>query len=303
MGNALQYFIDDYLRHLQYEKHYSAHTLTAYQKDLMLFQSFLHENANIADIIEVKPLHIRSWLAGMAQEGMSPATIKRKKSSLQSFFTYFMSQEKVKQNPAAVVPTPKLKKRLPKVVEQSAIDQLLAIDVDFTIEEDWNKINQKMLVRLLFETGIRRAELSNISEKDINVYRKSLLVFGKGGKERVIPIHSSMVEAITQYIRHKKINFPDIPSTRLFVTSTGKDIYDKYIYNMVNTFLDTVSEASKKSPHVLRHTFATALLNNGADISAIKDLLGHASLSATQIYTHTNIENLKKEFRKSHPRS
>lgn len=303
MDILLQYFIDDYLRHLKYEKRYSSHTIIAYNHDLLSFQLFLQENASIVDIDAIKPLHVRSWLAEMAQANQTATTIKRKKSSLQAFFTYLIIQGKAKNNPASAVATPKAPKRLPKIIEAEAIEHILDIDIDFEYETDWNVINRQLIVKLLFETGIRRAELCNIAEKDINFSRKNILIFGKGGKERVIPIHASMVASIQAYIQKKQVIFPALDTGRLFITATGKAIYDKYIYNCVKSFLNTYSTASKKSPHVLRHTFATTLLNNGADLSAIKDLLGHASLAATQVYTHTNIESLKKEFRKSHPRS
>lgn len=304
LTNSIDPFIQDFLTHLRFEKKYSNHTLMAYQNDLEAFAKYLQKQYEIKDIQYIRPLHIRSWFSEMiAEEGIQPASIKRKKSSLQSLFKFLIQEGHIKNNPAAVVPTPKLPKRLPKTIEPEAIEKIIALDDYIDNDDSWQSKNEKLIIKLLFETGIRRAEICSIQEKDVHISRKTLLIFGKGGKERTVPLHSTTLQLIEYYIQEKKKLFDLQNNSSLFITPTGKDIYEQYVYRLVKRFLDKVSSAQKKSPHVLRHTFATALLNNGADISAIKDLLGHASLAATQVYTHTNIENLQKEFRKSHPRS
>ncbi len=304
---SLPYFddlIESFLHALRFEKRYSDHTLLAYQNDLNGFFAYLNTHYDIFELATIKPFHIRSWFSEMMAETTTQASsIKRKKSALQSFFKYFIEQEKLKSNPAAVVPTPKLPKRLPKVIEAEAIEKIISLDDYIESKEEWQGKTEKLIIKLLFETGMRRAELTQLSDADIHFGRKEVLVFGKGSKERLIPLHSSTLELIQIYIQERKNQFPEYNNSNLLCTTKGKPIYDKYIFRTVKNFLEIVSQSSKKSPHVLRHTFATELLNNGADISAIKDLLGHASLAATQVYTHTQIGNLQKEFRKSHPRS
>lgn len=296
-------YLPGYLQQIRSERKYSDHTITAYQKDLESFFAYTEQQYSLTALAQVRPIHIRSWLAEMISEsGAKATTIKRKKSSVQSFFKYLVLEGAVPSNPASAVPTPNLPKRLPKVIEAEAIERIISLGEQQYRPASWEERNEMLIIQLLFETGMRRAELSQIQEDDIDLQRRTMLIFGKGRKERTIPLHPDTIRVIQDYMDAKRSEFPQA-GPQLLVTPGGKKMYDQYIYRTVKKFLSENSISSKKSPHVLRHTFATELLNNGADISAIKDLLGHASLAATQIYAHVNIENLKKEFRKSHPRS
>lgn len=299
-------FVTQYLQQLRLQRGASEHTVTAYQNDLEHFISFIEKNYEIEHPESLKPLHIRSWLADMMsdeQSKLKPSSIKRKKSAVQSFLRYLIYQKIISSNPASAVPTPRTAKRLPISVGAECVETLVNLDKNPTSQvATWQALNEQLIVKLLFETGMRRAELVQLEIPDIDFSRCSISVWGKGNKQRIIPLHHNTLKEIGEYIQMRQKEFGTAEGT-LLVTPKGKPVGDKYIYRVCKTFLTKYSTASKKSPHIMRHTFATELLNNGADVIAIKELLGHQSLAATQIYTHTQIENLKKEFRKSHPRS
>lgn len=301
-----QQLISQYLKQLRLQKRASEHTLLAYEKDLDSFLAYLTENYELEHPAALSPIHIRSWLAEMMagdSAKLKPSTIKRKKSAVQSFLKHLVYQKVIPSNPAAAVPTPRMPKRLPISVGAECVETLVNQGCEPSSSTiSWQQRNENLIVKILFETGIRRAELVGLELPDIDSSRGNISVWGKGNKQRIIPLHPDTLQEINEYIALRKREFGSAEG-KLLVTPKGKPVGDKYVYRVCKTFLTKHSTAAKKSPHILRHTFATELLNNGADIVAIKELLGHQSLAATQIYTHSQIENLKKEFRKSHPRS
>lgn len=302
--SPLQEHITQYIRGLLQQAN-SEHTVLAYQKDLEQFRHYLHNTYAIDHPKLIKPLHIRSWLVELLSDEaykLKASSVKRKKSAIQSFLKYLVYQKVITNNPASAVPAPRMPKRLPVTVGAECVEKLVDLGTQHNPNPTWQQRNELLIIKLLFETGMRRAELIGLDIKDIDFYRKSISVLGKGNKHRVIPLHPDTLQLIQEYLDERGRKFGHSEGS-LLVTSKGNPVGEKYVYRVCKKYLLENSTAHKQSPHVLRHTFATELLNNGADIMAIKELLGHKNLSATQIYTHTQIENLKKEFRKFHPRS
>lgn len=291
-------WLTDFLQYLKFEKRYSQHTLIAYQKDLQQFQEFLEKEFNITNPKEVTHFHIRTLLASLKDEQQTARTINRKMSALSSFFKYMMKQGEVDKNPVSLLHAQKLPERLPTYLKESETDYLLE-EIDF--EEGFKGFTDRMICSLLYETGMRRSELINLKEKDVEWSLQQIRVLGKGNKERLIPVSPFLLEETKRYISEKK-EIENADNDILLVLNSGKALYAGYVYKTVKKYLSQSTSLSKKSPHVLRHSFATHLLNNGANIQAIKDLLGHSSLAATQVYTHNNIEQLKKIHKTSHPR-
>jgi integrase/recombinase XerC len=299
-------FIEHFISYLHYEKRYSPHTLSAYQKDLDQFSAFLL-------LLEVKPEEathsdIRSWMVSMMDKGADSKSINRKASTLRSFYKFLLRESKVSINPMMKVLSLKTAKRLPVVVEEKKLgqwlDQAMPLKVvDQSDEAYFSKLRDLVVVEILFGTGIRSAELIGLKEQDLDLYNGQIKVLGKRNKERIIPVNRSLSQLIQIYLEEKKAQKFDNNSGRLIVTNTGNDAYPKLIYRIVKFCLTDISTNDKKSPHVLRHTFATSLLNNGADLNAIKELLGHSSLAATQVYTHNSVERLKTIYKQAHPKA
>lgn len=291
-------WLPDFLQYLKYEKRYSHHTLVAYEKDLSQFITYIEGEFNISDINELTHFHIRSWLATMKDDKQSARTVNRKLSSLNSYYKFLLRLGKVRKNPVRQLHAQKLPERLPSYLKEQETTRLMET-VDF--EEGFKGATDRMICTLLYQTGIRRSELLNMKEQDIEWALKQVRVLGKGNKERLVPLGPQLLQEIKDYIEEKR-KVADSDSQYLLVLESGKQLYAGYVYRIVKKHLGMVTSLSKKSPHVLRHTFATQLLNNGANIQAIKDLLGHSSLAATQVYTHNNIEQLKEIHKTSHPR-
>ncbi|MBW7912691.1 MAG: tyrosine-type recombinase/integrase [Taibaiella sp.] len=291
-------WLPDYLQYLKFEKRYSHHTLVAYEKDLSQFFTYIDGEFSISDINELSHFHVRSWLAAMKDDKQSARTVNRKLSSLNSFYKYLLRLGKVKKNPVRQLHSQKLPERLPSYLKEQETTHLLEA-VDF--EEGFKGATDRMICTLLYQTGIRRSELLNMKEQDIEWPLKQVRILGKGNKERLVPMGPQLLQEIKDYIQEKK-RVAGNESPYLLVLEDGKQLYAGYVYRVVKKHLGMVTSLAKKSPHVLRHTFATQLLNNGANIQAIKDLLGHSSLAATQVYTHNNIEQLKEIHKTSHPR-
>lgn len=291
-------WLPDFLQYLKYEKRYSHHTLVAYEKDLSQFITYIDGQFGISDVSDLSHFHIRSWLATMKDDKQSARTINRKLSSLNSFYKYLLRLGKVKKNPVRQLHSQKLPERLPAYLKEHETTNLLEV-IDF--EEGFKGATDRMICSLLYHTGIRRSELLNMKEQDIEWALKQVRVLGKGNKERLLPLGPQLLQEIKDYIQEKR-KLEDGNSPYLLVLENGKQLYAGYVYRIVKSKLGMVTSLSKKSPHILRHTFATQLLNNGANIQAIKDLLGHSSLAATQVYTHNNIEQLKEIHKTSHPR-
>ncbi|MCD4772673.1 MAG: tyrosine-type recombinase/integrase [Bacteroidales bacterium] len=291
---------EKFIQHIQFEKRYSNHTITAYKKDIEQFYIFLKEYYEIIDEKKADYLIIRSWIVKLMENGLSTRSINRKLSSLKTFFKYLIREEIISINPMLKITSPKTSKRLPEFVEKNKIDYLLN-DIDFG--DDYIAIRDKTIFEVFYATGIRTSELINLKEQDVDLKRSTIKVIGKRNKERIIPFSNKLSNILNNYIekKHKEINSTKA-SIYLFVTQKKEKMYAKLVYKIINSYLNKVTTLSKKSPHVLRHTFATHMLNNGADLNAIKELLGHSNLSSTQVYTHNTIDRLKSIYNHAHPK-
>jgi integrase/recombinase XerC len=299
--------ISPFLHYLTFEKRYSPHTVKAYHSDLLHFAKFIEQSD--LTLLEVKPTHVKSFMAELVSEQLSSSAIGRKISTLRSFYKYQCREQLISSSPLTLIKSPKAPKRLPVFIEEVKMDRLLDGYIDEEgnkkefFEEDFRGQRDKLVMELLFGTGIRLAELLRIEAHDIDFYENTIKVLGKRNKERIIPLHQTLVELIKKYQSLKSIEKFDNKNTILIVTNKGEAAYEKLIYRIVNQKLGEISTQTKKSPHVLRHSFASSLLNKGADLNAIKELLGHASLAATQVYTHNAVERLKSIYKQAHPKA
>lgn len=290
--------IGPFIDFLRFEKRYSAHTVRAYQDDLIQFSTFLQKFYGGLSLNEISAAMTRSWLASLKEEKISSRSIHRKLSSLKSFFKFQVRSGVLEKSPLVQIQPPKASKRLPAFIPENDVAALLET-VSFS--EDINGFNQKTLFILFYATGMRLSELINVKQHQIDLSRRVVKVLGKGNKERLIPFAPAVGTYIQEYIEWKKKTF-EKQEDFLLVTPKGKKMYPKYAYLLIKDLLKDLNTLEKKSPHVLRHTFATHLTNNGASLNAVKDLLGHASLASTQVYTHNTIEKLKAVYKKAHPR-
>ncbi len=289
-----------FLDYLQYEKRYSSHTITSYKNDISQFAFFIAKTYSDAPMKDIGHNHIRSWMVELVGNNISAKSINRKISSLRSFYNYLLKQGVVSKNPTLKIVTPKIPKRLPEFVQEKNIEQVF----DNIIDGDFEDFRNRLIIEFFYSTGIRRVELINIKDNDIDTSACSIKVLGKGNKERIIPLSQSLLRRIEKYQELRSAFFEDRQfSDNLFVTAKGAQMYPKFVYNIVKKYLSAVTTSSKRSPHILRHTFATHMMNGGADLNAVKELLGHANLAATQIYTHNSIEKLKEVYKKAHPKS
>lgn len=298
MNNRSGEHINPFLDYLRFEKRYSAHTVRAYQDDLISFFDFLEMQFTEQDPGAVKPVMVRSWMAALREGGISPRSIKRKLSALKTYFKFLVRTERLKENPMASLISPKAGHRLPAFIPETDLFTLLA-SLEFT--EDWKGLNAKMLIHLFYCTGMRLSELIQLKERQLDPANRQVKILGKGNKERLVPVSAQLLALVDEYCRQKKKTFVALPP-ELLVTEKGKKLYPKYAYRLINQYLRTIKTLERKSPHVLRHTFATHLSNQGAGINAVKELLGHASLASTQVYTHNSIEKLKAVYKNAHPR-
>jgi len=288
-------YIDSFINYLKVEKRYSGHTLLAYRTDLIQFDHYIEMEYKVT-FHKIKHFHIRSFVVFLMGKEVSNRSICRKLSSLKSFYKYFIRCGEVDTSPMIQVQLPKTEKKLPTFLKVKDILSLFnrnIFDSDVYGERDY------LLMKILYQTGIRLSELTNL--KDLDIGNNEIKVMGKRNKERIIPISKDFTQELKDFIETKK-EIIDHSHDYLFVSDTGNKIYQKFVYRKVNHYLGIVSSQQKKSPHVLRHTFATHMLNNGADLNAIKEILGHESLSATQVYTHNSFEKLKNIHQQAHPR-
>jgi len=284
-----------FITYLSSEKRFSEHTIKSYTTDLNQFTLFLSTEFQIVDQInEISFQIIRTWIANLLEKGISPRSVTRKISTLKTYFKFLIREGILIENPMLKVVAPKSKKSLPVFIEEDQIASLLN-EVQF--EKGFIGQRNKLIIELFYVTGVRLSELINIKISDVNFISQSIKVLGKRDKERIIPITSSVVDTLNNFFANNQKN------TYLFTDLEGKKLYNKLVYRIVNKYIGKISSVNKKSPHILRHTFATHMLNNGADINAIKELLGHANLSATQVYTHNTIEKLKTVYKQAHPRA
>ncbi len=292
--------MEDFLSYLEHEKRYSAHTVCAYTTDLNQFRSFLQYQYETADLAEATDKQIRSWLAALMSEGCSERSIHRKLSALKAYYKFKLKQGVVAVMPTAKVTTPKIKKKLPVFVEEKQMNKMLD---DYQQPETFEEYRNLLIVEMFYASGIRLSELINLQDKNVDILEGTIKVLGKRNKERIIPIPSEVLQHVENYRNIKYLQFPETKvNGSLFIKNNGDKMYPAMVYKIVKNFLSAVA-LDKKSPHVLRHTYATHLLNNGADLNAIKELLGHAGLAATQVYTHNTIEKLKKIYNNAHPRA
>lgn len=292
--------INGFLTYLQHEKRYSSHTILAYRKDLLQFEDFLTKDFELT-ILESKSTQVRSFVVSLSDQQVSANAIGRKISTLRSFYKYLLSEGQIEKNPMLLIKAPKVPKRLPVFVEDFKMDQLL--DDQEIFDETFSSQRDKIVLEMLFGTGIRLAELLLLKETDINFYESTIKVLGKRNKQRIVPIYQSLLVQLKDYLALKTVQLFKNKNTTLIVTNSGAAAYPKLIYRIVNRYLTFISTQDKKSPHVLRHSFASSLLNKGADLNAIKELLGHASLAATQVYTHNSVERLKTIYKQAHPKA
>jgi integrase/recombinase XerC len=290
--------IQSFHDYLSFEKRYSQHTLLSYQNDLEQFFRFLTQYGDDLAIEAITATYIRSWLAELKADNISAKSINRKISALKSFFKFLMKQGLVEQTPMTTVVSPKISKRLPSFVEEKNTHTLFTY-VEFP--DDWKGKTERLVLSLFYNTGMRVSELVNLKETQVDEDYAQLKVLGKGNKERIIPISKELLTEIKNYVAQKPVRLEGV--SEIFVNEKGKRLYPKYVYNAVKKYLSAVTTLEKKSPHILRHTFATHLMNNGADLNAVKELLGHSSLAATQVYTHNTIEKLKDIHKKAHPKA
>ncbi|MFP2997677.1 tyrosine-type recombinase/integrase [Spongiivirga sp. MCCC 1A20706] len=295
MSKLLNSFQD----YLQLEKNYSTHTLKAYLKDLEAFSQYCIEEFEIADISEVHYVQIRSWIVALVDQGISNNSINRKIASLKAYYKFLLKIKQIDVNPLAkhkALKTPK------KVQVPFSKQEMNVIDVSF-FSDDFSGLRDRLIIELLYGTGMRRAELVNLTLNDIDQSNRRLKVLGKRNKERFIPMLESLIILIDNYLSKRNEISTTNSGNYLLLTNKGLKLYDTLVYRVINTYFSKASTKAKKSPHILRHTFATHMLNQGADLNAVKELLGHASLASTQVYTHNSMEELKKTYFASHPRN
>lgn len=300
MSQSIQYHIKEFLNYLTYQKRYSKHTIVSYETDLVAFADFIEENYQEPDIKLIQSGFIRTWLASIKEKGHTSKTINRKISALKSFFKYQVKKEVLPASPMAVISSPKNGKRLPRFVDKKDIDTLFD-HVEFP--DNCQGFTERILLLLLYNTGIRLAELISLQVQHIDLANTAIKVLGKGNKERVIPISNALRTILQQYLDQRSVHWPDTDAPFLLLNTKGRQLYPRYVYDITKKYLSLVTTIDKKSPHILRHSFATHLTNNGADLNAVKELLGHSSLAATQVYTHNSIEKLKEAYKKAHPKA
>ena len=287
--------LKEFEKYLNNERNYSIHTVRAYLHDVNQFFIYLEFDFVQIDLIQIN--HVRFWIVQLKKDKCSPKTINRKLSSLKTFFSFCERENKITRNPVSRIKSLKEEKRLPTIVSENALENLLQGDNVFS--NDFKGARDRLIMELFYQTGIRLTELISIKISDYDASRSRLKILGKRTKERFIPLTRSMIVLLDNYIQQRMTRSS---SSFLFITSSGQKSYSKMIYRIVDYYLSLVSSAKKTSPHVLRHAFATHLLNRGADLNAIKELLGHSSLLSTQVYTHVSSEKIKKAYKSSHPR-
>jgi len=290
---------ESFLRYLQSGKHYSPNTVLSYANDIDGFSGFLNSIGYSGNLGEVTSHEIRAWMVNMMENGYSAVSVHRKISTLRGFYRFLMRNGIVEKNPLEKITLPRRRKRLPVFVSEEPLKKLLD---EFDFGDDFNGIRNRTIIEMLYSTGMRRAELTGLKCADIDFYNKTVKVTGKRNKQRIIPLLSAFIPRLREYMAKRKDKYGSDEGW-LFLTDSGSKLYDRYVYNTVRSYLSLVTTIEKKSPHVLRHTFATHMLNRGADLNSIKEFLGHANLSATQVYTHNTFEKLKEVYKRAHPRA
>jgi integrase/recombinase XerC len=292
-----------FLNYLKFEKRYSSKTVESYKTDILQFFHFIKMEFELEDALQVKNNQVRAFVVQLVNDKRKPTSIKRKISALKSFYKYHQKIGKLKTNPADKINSPKIPERLPKFVEQQKINNLFE-EPEKYFKDTFEGMQEKLLIDVLYSTGMRRQELINLQWSDINFSSNQVKVTGKGNKQRLIPIGNELVNSLRIFQNTQINQLKNIPKAAyVFLTKDGNQLYPNYVYRTVKLHIGHCSTAEKKSPHVLRHSFATHMSNNGAKLNDIKELLGHASLASTQVYTHNTIEQLKEIYKLSHPKA
>ena len=286
--------------YLEHEKRYSKHTITAYKNDIEQFYGFLAKQFELSDWSKIKSLHLRSWVVALMQQNLNATSIHRKISSLKTYHKFLLLRKRIPTLTFPQVLLPKKAERLPVYVEETRMAKL---QTDIVFEDGYSGLRDYLLLEILYATGMRRSELIALDWQGIDLQSATMRVVGKGNKTRLIPFSKELKNTLINYKKLQKDTFKNLTNDLVLLTDKGKPMYPKFVYNKVKRYLSLVTTAKKRSPHVLRHSFATHLSNNGADLNAIKELLGHANLAATQVYTHNSIEQLKKVYQQAHPKA
>ena len=296
-----------FLDYLSHERAYSSHTVTSYENDLRAFGAYLEQTENGLDIVDADADLVRGWAMELMASGMKAATVNRKLSSLRTFYKYLLKKGEIDVSPMQGVGGPKKAKPLPQFVREADMERLLCATAQ---GESWQEAREHVILQLFYETGIRLSELVGLNDGDVDFGRMAIKVTGKRNKQRIVPIGQGLADSLKRYMEMRNENLPTLNSRLstlniqpLFVTDKGERVYPNWVYRLVRKNLSQVVTLKKRSPHVLRHTFATAMLNNEAELEAVKELMGHESVSTTQIYTHTTFEELKKAYHQAHPRA
>ncbi len=288
-----------FLQYLQYEKAFSAHTVLSYKNDLSQFLGYAETEFDISDLPAINASHIRCWIVSLMENGITARSVRRKISTLATFYRYLLREKKVATNPAKKVILPKTTGRLPEFVKEDDMQRMFAKE---TAGSDFETVRNKLILEMFYLTGMRISELIQLQDTDIDFCTRTLRVTGKRNKQRLIPLSNDLLQSVSRYIAIRD-QVVEKSTPYLYVRPGGEKTYPKMIYNMVRSKLSEFTTLSKRSPHVLRHTFATTLLNNNAELNAVKELLGHSNLSATEVYTHITFEELKKNYKQAHPRA
>jgi integrase/recombinase XerC len=291
---------DFFLSFLKFQKRVSPHTLRAYRDDIAAFETFLQANFE-KDAIQADYREVRHWMSSLAEQGLSPSSINRKMATLRAFYKFMLAEGHIITNPMQKMRAVKMRKRLPVFVREDVMDQAQTYQELFP--SGFEGVRDRLVLELLYGTGMRLAELINLKNNDINLYAGVITVLGKRNKQRLVPISKYFQKLIEEYHSAKNKEFLLLKHESLVVTNKGEAAYPVFIQRIIKKYLNLMGHNEKASPHVLRHTFATHLLNNGADINAVKELLGHANLAATQVYTHNTFEKLKKIHKQAHPKA
>ena len=300
MDSPFQPQLQAFINYLAFEKRYSQHTIVSYRNDLEQFFTYIGSQYQVEKLDDIATTFVRSWLAELKGEKISAKSINRKASSLKSFFKYHLRTGGIAATPMWSVITPKISRRLPEFVKEPDMENLFRY---LPFPDSWQGKTDRLLLQLFYQTGMRLSELVNLKEKQVDYSKQVIKVLGKGNKERVVPVAAELLQELKVYGQDKRKDIAQADTSLLFVLANGKRLYAKYVYLAVKKYLSAITTLNKKSPHILRHTFATHLTNNGADLNAVKELLGHSSLAATQVYTHNNIGKLKEAHKKAHPRA
>ena len=291
--------MNEFLQYLQYEKNYSTHTVLSYHTDLLQFCDFLQTTPELLNPKEITALQIQQWVLSLMNDNLSARSLSRKISTLKSFWHFLLRRDYATQNPTLKIILPKTKKPLPAFFKESEMASVLG---NPNIPDRFEPVRDQLILSLFYLTGIRLSELLNIRDSDVDLNEGSVRVIGKRNKQRIIPIGTSLCNEIERYISRRNAEI-EVLEPYLFVRANGMKMYPKLVYNLVHESMSEVSSLNKRSPHVLRHSFATSMLNAGADINSVKELLGHSSLAATQVYTHTSFEELHNIYNQAHPRA